>query len=111
MSQRTRLIPRKPAPPVTRKRIVARCSRSSADRASAPRVESGMKLARLAAALALATAPLTSATAGGSDPIVQTSAAYEQIVSSVSNMVGDSEAAQMVAKKGLDLVNVMWEDT
>jgi hypothetical protein len=71
-----------------------------------------MKLARLAAALALATAPMTAPIArAGNDPVVQTSAAYEQIVASVSNMVGDSEAAQMVAKKGLDLVNVMWEDT
>jgi hypothetical protein len=70
-----------------------------------------MKLARLAAALALATAPMTPAIAGGSDPVVQSSAGYEQIVASVSNMVGDSDAAKMVAEKGLDLVNVMWEDT
>jgi hypothetical protein len=68
----------------------------------------------LAAALALATAPLAAplAAADSKAPIVQDDGnGYEQIVSSVSNMVSDGDATRMVAAKGLDLVNVMWEDT
>jgi hypothetical protein len=71
-----------------------------------------MKLLRnLAAALAVAAAPMGTPAVAGSDPVVQDQQSYEQMVASVSNMVSDSDAAQMVAAKGLDLVNVMWEDT
>jgi len=61
-----------------------------------------MKLRSLAAALALAVAAPASA---------RPDANYEEIVSSVSNMVGDGEASRMVQAKGLDLINVLWEDT
>jgi hypothetical protein len=72
-----------------------------------------MKLLRnLAAALAVAAAPMGAPAVAGGDPVVQNDGAtYEQMVASVSNMVSDSDATKMVAAKGLDLVNVMWEDT
>lgn len=36
---------------------------------------------------------------------------YEQVVADVSNMVSDGDAREKVDARGLDLVNVMWEDT
>jgi hypothetical protein len=68
-------------------------------------------LRSVAAALLFAAAPLSMPARAGSDPVVATDTSYEQIVSSVSNMVGDDEARRMVSGKGLDLVNVLWEDT
>jgi hypothetical protein len=70
-------------------------------------------LALAAAALCVAPiVPLASADNAAGDPVVQDAGnGYEQIVQSVSNMVSDGEATRMVAAKGLDLVNVMWEDT
>jgi hypothetical protein len=38
-------------------------------------------------------------------------ASYEQIVRNAANMVGNQLVAAMVGHKGLNLVNVMWEDT
>ena len=42
---------------------------------------------------------------GGADP------AYPTVVQKVVNMVGDSQIRDAVSRRGLDLVNVMWEDT
>jgi hypothetical protein len=36
---------------------------------------------------------------------------FAQIVADVANMVSDSDAQALVAKRGLGIVNVMWEDT
>jgi hypothetical protein len=36
---------------------------------------------------------------------------YEEMVAAVADMVSDGDTAAMVRGKGLDLVNVMWEDT
>ena len=36
---------------------------------------------------------------------------YEQVVSDVAGMVGDPEAREMVGARGLDLLNLTWEDT
>ncbi|HWN69573.1 MAG TPA: hypothetical protein VNM90_18150, partial [Haliangium sp.] len=37
--------------------------------------------------------------------------AYEQTVAEVANMVGDQDAWQLVQQKGLNILNVLWEDT
>jgi hypothetical protein len=61
----------------------------------------GMKLRAWAAALALTFAIPPAARADD----------YKDVVQSVSNMVGDDDAQQLVAAHDLELLNVMWEDT
>lgn len=43
--------------------------------------------------------------------IAEPQRSFAQIVGDVAGMVGDQEALAMVAKHGLGIVNVMWEDT
>lgn len=83
-----------------------------------PRARLRPRLARAALAAATAAALVASpVTAQPAKPqpgpigIVDPGPAYAEIVAQVAAMVGDREARSLVARRGLGLVNVMWEDT
>ena len=61
-------------------------------------------LRRLSALSALAA--ITVSTAASANP-----GSYETTVASVANMVSDHAATQLVSERGLQLLNVLWEDT
>src|SRR5438046_5606576 len=44
-------------------------------------------------------------------PLAGAQTRYEQVVTRVANMVDDSNATELVSRYGLNLLNVMWEDT
>jgi hypothetical protein len=64
----------------------------------------------LRASAALAAASLAVSTAASARPH-HGGPRYEQVVSDVAQMVSDGQANELVRAKGLQLVNVMWEDT
>lgn len=69
-----------------------------------------MKLRRLPAALATA-AVLTQFATPISARRMPPPPSYAEVVASVADMVSDPEATRLVQGKGLQLLNVMWEDT
>jgi hypothetical protein len=64
----------------------------------------------LRASAALAAASLAVSTVASAGPL-HAGPRYEQVVSDVAQMVSDGRANELVRAKGLQLVNVMWEDT
>ncbi|MCE9575879.1 MAG: hypothetical protein K8W52_22200 [Deltaproteobacteria bacterium] len=78
-----------------------------------PRIS--LRVVAATAALLTPLAPMLPAVAAPpmptGDPMVVAPAPYESIVASVAEMVSDGDTVEMVHGKGLDLVNVMWEDT
>jgi hypothetical protein len=63
---------------------------------------------RLASLACLVAASQTALAAGGRPARERT---YRQVVLSVADMVNDERAQSLVHARGLDLLNVMWEDT
>ncbi|HTP29444.1 MAG TPA: hypothetical protein VMK12_27740 [Anaeromyxobacteraceae bacterium] len=57
--------------------------------------------------------PLIALTVAVASPALadQNDAEYASVVSSVANMVGDSEAMQLASQHGLQILNLTWEDT
>jgi hypothetical protein len=74
---------------------------------TSPRPRCSLLTRTLAAATALALA--ASPAAGKRMPTPPST--YEVVVNDVANMVGDQDALEKVHAKGLQIVNVMWEDT
>jgi len=64
-----------------------------------------------AAFLALGAATAATSLIAGDPIVVAPDASYADTVSQVAGMVSDGEVIEQVEEKGLDLVNVMWEDT
>lgn len=59
-------------------------------------------------------AGLAAATAARADvlsPGSQTTQAYSEVIQSVASMVNDASAQQLAAEHGLQILNVLWEDT
>lgn len=67
---------------------------------------------KTAAALAALTA-LAAATAAAAPPLAAAapSPAYDAVVQRVANMVSDGQAQALASRHGLQLLNVLWEDT
>lgn len=62
------------------------------------------------AALALVLGPVLVAHAGAADA-PPSAASYRRMVDRVAALPGDDRAQQMVERRGLEILNVLWEDT
>ena len=69
-------------------------------------------MTRRAAAALLFTLALGAAAAQDTEPRrPQLTHDYDQVIQRVASMVGDAEAQRLAQQNGLQILNVMWEDT